>query len=370
MKTESMSRAYRVAAAGLAGSAAVVMAGAATPAAAAGSGTSAVAIQLAPAHTVPGNAASHSYFVRDLRAGGSYRDSVLVSNVGATSVTLTVAAVSAGTAATTGVVYGDRGGAGDASWVKPSVTSVTVPAHATVPVAFTVAVPTGAAAGNHLAGIAFTDPNAVTATKGQLSVRTVYRNVMGVQTNVSGPASARFSLPSASLTAASGTGLATLTLRIANVGALLDHGHLTLDLSRGTYHKSVARNLNVILARDTIDLATLWPTNLAAGSYSLTATLQGSDFPTATLRTAVNLSQAAPGGPTAPIRAFLTPSPAAHTGNNIALVVGVTTAALLILVGSVGWFLVLRLRRRRRDDEAHADSADAFADAQREIVPV
>src|SRR5207302_1304652 len=134
------------------------------------------------------------------------------------------------------------------------------------------------------------------------------------QTNVTGPAAARFALPSASLAAAPGTGLATLTLRISNVGALIDHGHLTLDLSRGAYRKTVARNLNVILAGDSINLATLWPSNLAAGKYDLTATLQGTDFPTATLRTAVNLDQSAPGGPTAPIRAFLTPAHSAHSG--------------------------------------------------------
>lgn len=322
-----------------------------------GSGTAGVT--LAPARTTSGVAASRSYIVRGVRAGHGYRDAVLVTNVGSSAVTLDVTSVRATTATTTGVVYANAD-TGDARWVQPELSTVRVPAHATISVPFSVRVPSDALPGNHLSGIAFTNPNAVVNTQGQLSVRTLYRNVMAVQTNVTGPAAAHFSLKSASLQAATGTGLATLSLRVVNDGRLFDHGRLTLGLAGPGYTRTVARMTGLFLAGDTIDLPTLWPTNLEPGRYSLTATLKGTDFPTATLHATVTLSDRALGGATAPVRPFLTttaPSAVHNSASSKVAMLSALAAAVLIGATAAGWIVTAR-RRRRDEPAATADTPD------------
>ena len=109
-----------------------------------------------PAHFDPNNPATRAYFIRTVPRGGSFTDQVIVSNTASKPVTLRVYPVDGLTGATSGVVYGNRQdrlrGAGQ--WVTSAVSQVTVPANSQTSVGFTLRVPTSAAIGQHLAGLA------------------------------------------------------------------------------------------------------------------------------------------------------------------------------------------------------------------------
>ncbi len=305
-------------------------------------------ITLSPAHSIVGQSASRAYFLRSLAPGKNYSDQIRVTNGSLRPVTLDVVALDGLTAATSGVVYDQTPIAGDSGWLRLASSHIVLPALSSRLLGFTVQVPLGATPGDHLAGIAFTDPIAQSRTRGPLTIRTLYRNVIGVETVVSGPAVARFALPAESLAAGPGTGLATATVTIDNVGQLLDRSTLTVSLQAGSYRRLVTRRLGVILARQSIGYVVDWPTGLPAGGYTMTSELSGTNFPTVRLVRTVTLAQPAPGGTAAPIRAFAVPAPVPAAATP-----GLTLAALVAL-GLLGVTLAglaaFLLRRRRQAD--------------------
>ena len=337
----------------------------------AGEGTG---ITLAPAHSTTGSTQTESYFDRTVAAGSSYSDAVRVSNGSSKAVTLDVMPVDGITAASTGADYGQQAATGDGRWITPQSTTITVPAHTTKLEAFRLRVPAGARPGQHLAGLAFVDPTAKSSTRGSLTIRTVYRNVMGVETVVPGPAASRFALRSQSLGAGQGTGLATVTVGLTNIGRLLDKGRLQVTVTGHNYKRTASQQLGLILPGDTVHYVLTWPTAVSAGDYLLTSTFSGGDFPTVTLAaTKVHVAAALPGGPNAPIRPFSTQvqgekvqqSPATtrqrpmtlrphHSPRNVALIVSGAVAGGLVLV--LALLMAFFAGRRPRQSEQATDS--------------
>ena len=272
-------------------------------------------ITLAPAHASTADTQTRSYFLRSVAGGHSYADAVRVTNGSAKTITLRVVPVDGVTAASTGADYGQPPATGDGRWILPATGIVTVPAHRTVEEGFRVQVPAGAYAGDHLAGLAFIDPTAQSSTRGSLTIKTVFRNVMGIETVVPGRAASRFVISAQSAAAGIGTGLATASLDIANVGRLLDKGRLSITLIAAKYRQTVTRQLGLILPGTSVHYLATWPTALPAGRYRMTSSLSGSDFPTVTRSTALTLATSLPGGPNAPIRPFAV-APGSATGSS------------------------------------------------------
>ena len=125
-------------------------------------------IALRPAHADPNDPSTRAYFKPSAAPGETFTDQVIVTNTGDSPVELAVSGVDGLTAPTSGAVYGNRQDqvtkAG--AWVSTAAGTVTVAPHSDLPVTFTVKVPKDAAAGDHLAGIAFEDvhPTSAAAT--------------------------------------------------------------------------------------------------------------------------------------------------------------------------------------------------------------
>jgi hypothetical protein len=273
-------------------------------------------IALRPAHADPNDSTTKAYFKPAVAPGETFTDQVIVTNTGDAPVELVVSGVDGLTAPTSGAVYGNRQDpvtkAG--TWVSPSAGTVTVAPHAELGVPFTVKVPKDAAAGDHLAGIAFEDAHP-TSAGGNFAVTQVVRAVMGVQVMVPGPGAFAVHLDNATLDALPGTKAASVLLTLGNNGARLGKPGLSVALTGPNgYSRTVTRTLDTILPGDTIAYPMAWPDVLQSGDYAITATVTAgpgtapgaaSTFHTASVRLGTAL-----GGVPSP--GVVTPAPASR----------------------------------------------------------
>jgi YVTN family beta-propeller protein len=230
-----------------------------------------------PAH---GNA---SYITATLTPGARHTTAIVATNAGDKPLQLVVYAVDGRTSPTSGTVYSTREdlSRGAGRWLKTPTKTVTVrPGHRlTIP--FTIRVPTGAAPGDHVAGIAVQQPSP-RKSAGRLSVRSVFRQVVGVLIRVPGDASFQPQLTSGRLARIPGTTSAALRLGLANAGLRLGKPLLQVTMT-GTngYRDTVTRRLDTILPGDAIDYELPWPSGLRAGTYDVVARLSsGGTSPT------------------------------------------------------------------------------------------
>jgi hypothetical protein len=225
-----------------------------------------------PAHYDPGDPATRAYFKRDVRAGSSFTDSVIVSNGGSVAVRLLVYPVDGLTGQTSGSVYANRGVARRKAgrWLRVDTSRLLLEPGASVHVGFRVDVPEGAVAGDHLAGIAFQDANP-TVSSGHFRIREVLREVIGVLVRVPGPAAPRLHLGRLSLRTLAGTGLASVSVGIGNLGRALCKPRLEVSLASGGFRQVVVRQLDTILPGDTIAYPLILPHDVEPGSYKIDA---------------------------------------------------------------------------------------------------
>lgn len=229
-----------------------------------------------PSHFNPDNPATRAYFIRTVKRGGTFTDSVIVTNTQAKAVTLRVYPVDGLTGVTSGVVYGNRQdqlhGAG--LWVTPATSMVTVPANSKTTVGFTVRVPSGAKVGQHLAGLALEDVHAGKSA-GKFSVTEVLRAVVGIELVVPGPSQEHLSLESFSIAPIQGTTYPSVVVKLTNTGTNLCKPALDVALTgpSGVQHKT--RRLDTVLPGSSIPYPFVWPHALAAGSYTANITATG-----------------------------------------------------------------------------------------------
>jgi hypothetical protein len=292
-----------------------------------------------PAHVDPSDPATASYFKRETPDGGSWSDQVVVGNTSDRPVDLFVSAVDGLTGQTSGAVYADRqdpvhkaGG-----WVTVGAPEVTVAADSQLPVGFTVRVPPGAPAGDHLAGVAFENADPVTSGSG-FRVTEVFRAVVGVLVTVPGPAAFVPRVGKAWLARLAGPGIAAVMVTVSDAGLLLGKPVLTVALSGpGGYRRTSTRSLDTVLAGDSIDYPFAWADDLAPGRYEITATITGGGA-TMTVHTVSDLGSALSGtNSLKPRRA----TPSAPTGIPWGAIPAVAVA------GVAAGFLVHRRRPRR-----------------------
>ena len=213
----------------------------------------ALTFSVRPGHYDPADPATRAYFKRHVAPGQSFADDVIVTNGGSAPLTLRVYPVDGLTGQTSGAVYANRGQrrrkAG--AWIRTSVSSVVVPAHAEATIHFVGVVPVGTAPGDHLAGIAFQNAH-VTTSRGSFRVREILREVVGVLIRVPGPARARLRLGPMSLRTLPGTRLGSVVVGIADVGRLLCKPTLSVTLAAPGRRLRLTRRLDTILPGDRI----------------------------------------------------------------------------------------------------------------------
>ena len=224
-----------------------------------------------------------SYFVRTAAPGSTWTDTIAVLNTNAVPITAWVDAVDGITSIRTGAVYTARALAalGAAAWVTPSVSSVRVAPHGRTVISFTVQVPAGATAGDHVAGIAFEDQQGTSGqaggSGGAAGITTVLRSVVAIQMRVPGPAVFLLHVFAASIHPAATAGGAAVSVDMEDVGGLLGKPRLqvVLDGPAG-YHSAQTFQLDTMLPGDRITDELLWQGGLAPGDYLLSITEDGS----------------------------------------------------------------------------------------------
>lgn len=224
-----------------------------------------------------GSGPQQSYFTPRLRAGGTYRGSVVVTSTSGAPIHLLAYPVDGTTGATSGAVYTNRGDGlrGAGAWISLPAGRLTLPAHGTVRLPFAVHAPTDAAAGDHLAGIAL-ERAPTTSSAGSFALRNVLRTVVGVLVRVPGSGAFQPELGSVSLGAAPGSGAASVAVEIADAGNRLGKPELAVRLDGpGGYARTVATQLDTILPGDRIAYRLPWPDGLPQGAYTITVRATG-----------------------------------------------------------------------------------------------
>ena len=301
-------------------------------------------ITVRPAHHDPADPATKAYFKPVVTPGASFTDQVIVGNSSDQPIDVIVSPVDGVTGQTSGAVYANRQDPvrETGAWITVGVTALTVAPHQEVPVAFTARVPSDAAPGDHLAGLAFEDANPQTSG-GSVQVKKIMRTVVGVQLRVSGPATFHADVDRVALQSLGSPGAATAVVTVGNDGRALGKPDLTVRLTRpGGYDRTMTRKLDTILPGDTIDYPWAWPDELIAGTYDVTVTAVGGGS-TVTKHFTVRVGKALP-GPGTPS----SPRPPADATRSSG---GIPSWAFLVataLAGLVGGFVLRRRPGRSR----------------------
>jgi hypothetical protein len=318
----------------LAGSVQAAIAATPPPAATAGGGVS-----LRPLHP---DTATPSYFTLHLPSGASAHDEVVITNTSTQSVSLAVSAVDGLTGQTSGSVYANRQDAVREAglWVTPEITSLTLAGNASRTVGFTVQVPKGASAGDHLAGIAV--ENTVPTSSGNgFSIKQILRSVIGVRVVVPGPAAFYPRLVSLDINGIGATGIGAVDIGLGNSGKQLAKPTLVVAMTGPAgYSRSLTRHLDTVLPGDTITYPFAWPDRLQKGSYDIKATLTGGGI-TVSLNKTVQLGTTL-AGVTQPLPTVVHDK--AKSNNSLVMLL----AALLAVAIAAGLITAAVLRRGRK----------------------
>ena len=301
-----------------------------------------------PSHFDPNDPDTRAYFKRDVAPGGSFSDSVTVTNTSDAPLTVYVSAVDGLTSQTSGAVYANRTDpvSETGAWVTTGSSTLTIAPHGETQVPFTVHVPSDAVAGDHLAGLAFEDTTPHTSG-GNFSVTQVLRAVVGVEVHVSGDAAFRMSPGTPTLLELPGTANAAVVVPLTNTGGLLGKPSLTVSLTSddGGYKRSVERSLDTILPGDHIDYPFVWPDDLAPGRYRIAVEVSGAESVVASKGASTlghRLAGAANPGASKHVTVVVSGS---HNGPSMALLISVVAGLVLVLV--LGMEHARRLLRSR-----------------------
>jgi hypothetical protein len=142
----------------------------------------------------PAKATQNGYFVLTATPGATVRSSVEVLNVGDKAGSATVYSVDGTSGQTSGAVYRSRAEPRKdvGAWIQLSKTEVTLAPHARETIGFTVAVPAGVFAGQHLGGIVVQPSRPASAKTVQKTKHASFRvkirelSIVAVQVNLPG----------------------------------------------------------------------------------------------------------------------------------------------------------------------------------------
>jgi WxL Interacting Protein, peptidoglycan binding domain len=227
------------------------------------------------------------YFVYDARPGTTVTGKVLVSNNGDRVGTVRLFATDATTGQTSGTVYRTSGETphGVGAWVKLPASRLELgpKEHRVVP--FTVVVPRGAGAGQHVGGIVAETAQRSTSPQkqGKTNVQITVRNlaIVAVQVNLPGKEVASFRVGRVHV--GGKRGFQQVFVRLTNTGNVLLKPALALKLlnDAGAVVLSHGAKLDTVLPHTSID-------------YPVTVT--GEAIPAGSYQASVRLAYAKPGG--------------------------------------------------------------------------
>jgi hypothetical protein len=301
-------------------------------------------ISVAPEHP---SKESPSYFTLRAKAGASVRDAIVIANHSDAPINLAISPVDGLTGQTSGSVYANRidnvRKAG--RWVVPGLTKLVLQPQTQRIVTFAVKVPAGAAAGDHLAGIAVENTVPTSSSNG-FAIRQILRNVIGVRVIVPGAAKFEPSLKTLDIGQIGATGIAAVNVGLGNAGTQLAKPKLTVALvGPNDYRKKLSRDLDTILPGDQIKYPFAWPDKLVKGSYDISATLTGGGT-TVTLHSTYQL-----GGE---LKGVATPtSPAVLAVPKGGMAWWVWALIGVGIVAAFGFILVMVIRFERRRAASH-----------------
>src|SRR5262245_50526552 len=175
------------------------------------------------------------YFVFRGQPGKTVHAAVRVRNVGDAAGRTSLYAVDATTGQTSGAVYRSRGEPKRSvgAWVRLATGAVELAPGESRVVPFSVRIPAGASAGQHLGGIVAQRPTGAAkpppaGQEGGFKVRIQELNVLAVQVNVPGPAHPEMTLTG--IEVGNQPGHQSVLLGIGNAGNVLTKGRGTLEI--------------------------------------------------------------------------------------------------------------------------------------------
>lgn len=222
------------------------------------------------------DADTRSYFVFDGVSSGRVTGRVRVTNTGKGPGTAILFAVDATTGATSGAVYraasDPREGVG--AWLRLGSTQLRLGPGESAVVPFSLTLPDGTAAGDHLGGIVVKDANGDQTTKaGALRVKVEHLAVVAVLVRTPGAAVPKIDLSQA--TAEISGGYQRVFLRMTNSGNVLVKPEGTMILRDGDGQTVLQKefSLDTFVPGSTIDYPIVLPKALATGAYEADVTL-------------------------------------------------------------------------------------------------
>ncbi|MBO9533249.1 MAG: DUF916 domain-containing protein [Solirubrobacteraceae bacterium] len=218
-----------------------------------------------------------TFFRLHVERGTDRRQSIVIENLSKRSKQLLIDAVDGRTGTTSGSVYANRqdplSKAG--SWIKLPVKSLDLPAGRTMRIPFSLSIPSDAAPGDHLAGIAIQDRHR-THSGSRVAITQIIRVVVGVQIIVDGPTEKALSLGKVALQALPGTKVPSVVVHLENTGGELCKPTLDVTLAGSQQEQQfVTRKLDTVLPGDAIDFPLPWPNALKAGTYDVGVQAKG-----------------------------------------------------------------------------------------------
>lgn len=220
-----------------------------------------------------------SYFSYELTPGAVLTDEALVMNDGEVPVTLKLYAADGITAINAGTSFGQQGeestGAsrGVSRWLSLSMTEIALEPGEEMVVPFTINVPSDAASGHHVAGLAVEAPP-TEGGEGQLAVNVVRRVGVAVVIDVPGPHVAGLEITRTCLRQQDEQG-ATFEIDVRNTGNVFVKGEGSLPIAdaNGEELASIPLSMDTVLPEDATIFQVTHPVRLADGDYLLTVFL-------------------------------------------------------------------------------------------------
>lgn len=200
----------------------------------------------------------------------------IITNTQTNGVALKVYPADGLTGATTGVVYGDAGDplVGAGTWVGPDRGAANVGPRSEQLVAFSVRIPGGASAGDHVAGVVLEQGRRPGSGGSQVSQ--VVRNVVPIMIEVPGAAAPQVDVRSAAITTLPGSQSLAITVNLRNTGLKLCRPQLKVAMTgSGDTGGQVIRQLDTILPGDSAPYPMPWPSRISSGSHLVHVTALG-----------------------------------------------------------------------------------------------
>jgi len=288
-----------------------------------------------------------SFFRYDARPGQTVRGAVRVRNIASGPRVAYLRAVDARTAATGGLEYGDqsRPPAATGRWIRLAARTVRLPGGASQEVPFSVRVPPGTRAGDHVAGIVAFGRQPRRQRRGRrFQLRFVSRLAIAVQIRVPGPRRTREEFRDADIQILPSG--ASLGLKIANTGNTLIRqttGRVTVS-ARGRRLFTRRVRIDSFLPETEIVHPVPWRGTPVQGDYRVTGVLRPRGGPPVEIDTEASFGRER-------IREFReeTGRPAVEAqGTSPWLVAALGAAVLAVAALAVAY---LRLRRRAGSTE-------------------